>query len=502
MCFHPLRIRNPRVDNFQPGLDKPFLHVPCGHCPQCESVRSDEWYIRSYFEFRYALLKGGFVQFFTLTYSPNRLPTYNGYPCFSRSDVQKYLKRVRMRLVRYFDKFALPGKDIVKGSVRYLITCEYGDQFHRPHYHCLFFLRDSRISQSIFKHVLLSSWPDIAYTSKTDDGVINNPLGMRYVCSYISKSDTFMKALHSSRCKDLSPEEVSKYRSHCMPWHLQSSHYGLCALERTDSGSYLFPECVSDTLLHDMRILVPRKKGLSKSPLPFYYRRKLYYNGYTSVHRIDGNTYYRTRFFLNDLGRSVMPKYCSSFATRFKANIMRVLSFSDMDWKEFVLFIESKGFWVKDKDHLVELFLDMSDNVSDEFCQFCCVVGDFVDYDIKPSQLSFSVSVSKFYDEYNRVSFEFDRSKSLPSDFCSLGITFHDFFESNLNCCNSFYASHPTFVTAYQLFLAFEEFYSLCQERVEFDVQESLRQHRLLKHRFLKKDNYNSNPLNINNLFI
>lgn len=505
MCYHPIQIRNPRKDDFTVGLDKPYLHVPCGHCHECISMKNDEWYCRAYFEYRDALRLGGFVQFFTLTYSPEVLPTCTSknYPCFSRSDIQKYLKRVRMRLTRYLDSRGLDGKSIVKGNIRYLITSENGDLYHRPHYHCLFFIQTPALPQPLLKHVLLSSWPSIAYTSKTDDGVINNPLGLRYCCKYITKSDVYMQRLHEARIKMLDENERDEYLKCARPFHLQSLHFGLSAISKTEDGSYLYSECVSQALLEDMKFLVPGKKGLSKHWLPLYYRRHLFYEHSTRVVSVDGEKHYSVRYWLSPYGRSVMSRYVRSYQDALRLSLQSLRSLSPEDMNEFVLFCEERGFWFLDAKDAVANLEHYSNNLSDDFVKFMLTVYDFCSYEDNVScETPSSLSIGSFYDDYVTLTFEFDRLNSSLDDFCSAGITFGDLFASNKDIAQSLLTYNRDFANAAIIFRCLSEYQSLLSEREDERIAEIERDKRILKKRHQSVQDYNSCRLHMYNLIV
>lgn len=60
MCLTPLTIGNPSR-RFVRGLSKPLLTVPCRHCKECVERQQDDWFIRSVYESKRVLAKGGAV---------------------------------------------------------------------------------------------------------------------------------------------------------------------------------------------------------------------------------------------------------------------------------------------------------------------------------------------------------------------------------------------------------------------------------------------------------
>lgn len=97
------------------------LSLPCGQCIGCRLARSLQWGIRCMHEKQMHDMSS----FVTLTYDDDFLPEGG---TLVKSDVQKFLKRLRERLK-------------VKG-IRYYMCGEYGERTNRPHYHILFFNLD------------------------------------------------------------------------------------------------------------------------------------------------------------------------------------------------------------------------------------------------------------------------------------------------------------------------------------------------------------------------
>lgn len=118
MCFYPIKISVPDLTRFDPETGaaeyKPML-VSCGRCPECQSLKSQEWAWRCVDEAS-LYSKNCFI---TLTYAVAPL---NGVV---RRDVQLFLKLLRNRLK--------PLK------LRYFGCGEYGKLHKRPHYHLLLF---------------------------------------------------------------------------------------------------------------------------------------------------------------------------------------------------------------------------------------------------------------------------------------------------------------------------------------------------------------------------
>ena len=119
----------------------------CGRCESCIRKQRTDWRVRSYYESLSTLRKrGAFVLFDTLTYSDVNIKRYcDIFPdmpipalfnkfCFSRDDVQRFFKRLRVNLSR-------AGYRFKPEQLRYILTSEYGSSektrgfvnTHRPH---------------------------------------------------------------------------------------------------------------------------------------------------------------------------------------------------------------------------------------------------------------------------------------------------------------------------------------------------------------------------------
>lgn len=143
------------------------IEVPCGECCECQAARSNEYTVRSYYQYLDCVSKGGYVYFFTLTYDDEHLPHLydfqddldlpfklpfdkdgNGvfdYSCFNYRDIRLFIVNLRRQLEYH-------GFD-VKGKLKYFICSEYGheDEYvdehgnlrkgtRRPHYHGLIYV--------------------------------------------------------------------------------------------------------------------------------------------------------------------------------------------------------------------------------------------------------------------------------------------------------------------------------------------------------------------------
>lgn len=141
------------------------IKVPCGQCIACRLNRSSSWAIRIMHEKKMC----GAACFLTLTYDEENLPRVGEYGTLVKRDVQLFLKRLR--------------KEIAPRKIRYYLCGEYGDTYHRPHYHCIIFgLSPSEIRQLVprlwqfgFSHVGDVSWDSAAYVARYCTKLLTGP---------------------------------------------------------------------------------------------------------------------------------------------------------------------------------------------------------------------------------------------------------------------------------------------------------------------------------------
>lgn len=102
------------------------MALPCSKCPACAKRRISGWSFR--------LRKQGEISnsahFVTLTYDTEHVPiTKNGYMSLRKSDVQKFMKRLRK----------IHETDKEKKTIKYYAVGEYGGKTNRPHYHIIIY---------------------------------------------------------------------------------------------------------------------------------------------------------------------------------------------------------------------------------------------------------------------------------------------------------------------------------------------------------------------------
>lgn len=129
------------------GFPNTRMEIPCGQCAGCRLDRARSWAIRCVHEA--SLHKENC--FLTLTYSNENLPE-NG--SLNKRDITLFLKRLR--------------RAIEPKRIRFFQCGEYGEQFGRPHHHCLLFghnfpdrllLRGRKENKLYSSETLQNLWP-------------------------------------------------------------------------------------------------------------------------------------------------------------------------------------------------------------------------------------------------------------------------------------------------------------------------------------------------------
>lgn len=307
----------------------------CGRCSSCIKKQRTDWRVRTFYEAKDCLsASNSFVLFDTLTYSDEYIKRYSDiFPdmeipalmdntCFSRSDVQKFFKRLRINLKR-------AGYRYDSTQLRYILTSEYGSSdttngfknTHRPHYHLLFFVRFP-IDPIDFSRFVARAW----HLGKTDgvrpyddcslcpvrsycrgrciyqspayvanERLVNasSPANcmkcVNYVTKYISK-DMYNSDILQQRVdllwKYLFPDyrtdifQYCAYRCFCsqvLPFHLQSQLFGYSVLRDPSERDYIIATNQVHLPTSDKRVVV-------SVAVPRYYQRHLYYE----YHKVDG----------------------------------------------------------------------------------------------------------------------------------------------------------------------------------------------------------------------
>lgn len=320
MCLRPIKIKNPGL-NFRPGIDKPYLVVPCGKCDDCINAKRMDWQCRLYYEHLQATYTGGFSFFFTLTYDEKHvhfIPRYRDSKnrrvlAFSHDDMRLFIKRCRNQLYRSGFPY----------EVRYFVCSEFGaspdysyiddrgnSRFatHRPHYHVLFFLHkmpdtpacDVHFACDRVRQVICDAWP---FGSKTftvapgmdqsaEPGLVSaaGPLG--YVSKYLDKqfaSDEYVSQIVedlAAKYKESKPDKYEQLTDMLSTRHFQSQGLGrgfekFVPAATLDSGFVPLPLYNAEIGLVEVRNV----------PLPQYFdiKHNYTYDKATKLYRLHEN---------------------------------------------------------------------------------------------------------------------------------------------------------------------------------------------------------------------
>lgn len=151
------------------------IWVPCGRCILCRIQRAREWSTRLTHELCY----WSDADFVTLTYDDDHLPKDMSV---HKDDAQRWVKRLR--------------KALEDRNVKYYLTGEYGDNFGRPHYHCILYGMDRSDKD---KQIIRETWGNglIHIGTVTYDSC-------RYVGDYVQKK---LYGLRANEYKDQGLEQ-------------------------------------------------------------------------------------------------------------------------------------------------------------------------------------------------------------------------------------------------------------------------------------------------------
>ncbi len=223
-CFHPNMIYNPYLGD--------YVLVPCRKCAACRSSYAVDLQNRIESECRAHLSN----IFFTLTYDNKHLPMYYAFPsedgvyfrafrnnipmvdahgialpdldfkledswylepqhnpfqtgfgfCY-KPDIQKFIKRLRIKLVRLYG-------NVPSSKIRYFIASEYGPATYRPHYHGILFCDDERIARDL-PRLICETW-SLCSSDRIDVQYVSGA-APQYVAKYVNGFARLPKVLQS-----------------------------------------------------------------------------------------------------------------------------------------------------------------------------------------------------------------------------------------------------------------------------------------------------------------
>lgn len=150
-----------------------IVNIPCGRCIACRIDKRNEYEMRMQFELHDYK---GVATFFCLTYDDEHIPINdNGFVSLRKSDLQKFLKRLRRHAQKKY-KMTVP--------LKYFCVGEMGEKHLRPHYHGIVFGLDFQYDRDLF----IKSWKN-CYEAELFTGPVARG-GIRYVLKYLDKQFT------------------------------------------------------------------------------------------------------------------------------------------------------------------------------------------------------------------------------------------------------------------------------------------------------------------------
>lgn len=172
-----------------------YMTVPCYHCLNCRVDRVNSFIDRAEYEY----INYGCGAFVTFTYDDPHLfqnsfidsHTGKTLNSINKKDGKNFLNSLNKLVHKEADRLKELGIEnkLCRPDYKYVISSEYGDQFNRPHFHCLFFGLDFAYCERLF-------WRAWKYKGSIQVGPIKNG-GIAYCVKYINESsfglDSFYK---------------------------------------------------------------------------------------------------------------------------------------------------------------------------------------------------------------------------------------------------------------------------------------------------------------------
>ena len=283
--------------------------IPCGKCEECRKARKNEWTVRLKAEIEeYHTNLHYKVGFLTLTYNDQHLPhipkTFlenpkDKIPCFNYMDIKKFTDTIRTYLWRERN---------LSDGFRYFITSEYGEKYHRPHYHGIIIYHPSITAAEMYQ-ICEDAWTGSTkiipnnkkrHTKRPNMGIIapfntfvprDNYACGAYVAKYVCKDLEFDNAC-TGKIKKLSKKQRNHLR-HFQPFHKQSRAFGACLIKNKTNNELL-------NMLNEGISFTGNPKKLE---LPVYIKNKILFDTYKlynlKTHKFETIKKY-TKFFFDN----------------------------------------------------------------------------------------------------------------------------------------------------------------------------------------------------------
>lgn len=213
MCYHPVKIINPKLKSDNPDVlfdkahDKVFLEVPCGQCGECKQNRMNDYFVRTIAEFGATTdpSVGGYVFFTTLTYSEDNIPKFKDLLCFDSHHYRQFIKNLRNKIYNRYRDYRF---------LKFFFVSEYGGQTARSHHHCLFFVQNPVLDFVTLNELINSTWthgftqtnnpyghngqPN-EYYNRPDLCLVDKQAAINYVSKYVNKDFDFLTVINKQK---------------------------------------------------------------------------------------------------------------------------------------------------------------------------------------------------------------------------------------------------------------------------------------------------------------
>ena len=322
MCVNKLYLRSNKLE-FDPLVDRAYNYVCCGQCEECLRLKTLSYEIRAIDEFEHTKSIGCTSHFYTLTYSNEYLPVFDGVPCFSKRDIQLFFKRFR----KYLDKHGFSTK------FRYFLTSEYGHEKtrnYRPHYHLILFMRNS-FSPVVLNEIVQKTWQYGHVEPGSENlGLITDVRPFGYCVKYLNKDDdvnNYLDFVYSDDSINLFVDNKQDIPYSILPFHLQSKGFG--------SGLCHF---LTDNDFINGYFVRTDSLGVSrKLPIPLYIKRKCLYKTYVNK---NGNIGYVLNQRGIDVFRPMIKRQIKTLSETFD-DLLNSCKFEDSNAKYFNYLFDS-----------------------------------------------------------------------------------------------------------------------------------------------------------------
>ncbi|QRV61834.1 replication initiator protein [Microvirus sp.] len=148
--------------------NKPMLDSQGLELPELDFDLSDSWYAE-----------------------PQHNPYQTGFGFCHKPDIQKFIKRLRIKLIRTYG-------NVSKSKIRYFIASEYGPSTQRPHYHGIIFCDDEQIARDM-PRLIFESWA-LCSDERCDVQLISGACP-QYVAKYVNGFASLPKVLQTKLTK-------------------------------------------------------------------------------------------------------------------------------------------------------------------------------------------------------------------------------------------------------------------------------------------------------------